>query len=199
MAILNDARRSACKIGDVQADAEVRTVHGKDGVLTEHAVESGSPISDHYRVDPAEIEIEGVVTDTPLSALAFPGAASVNALQSAASGDDAPSAAAMAAIEAYFDSAEIITIVTRRKTYENMVLTHFTFEDTARSANRLEFVIRARQLRIVDTATGAAIVRPKATTHQKKKSAGQAATKEAPPATTGKSRSILASVFGIGS
>ena len=171
--------RCVCTIGDVQLDAEIRTPHTKTGTLTEHAVESGSPITDHYRVDPAEVEVEGVVTDSPTSSVPLPGFGLVEGVRAALEGGgQTPSETARDALEAYFDSAEIITIVTRRKTYERMVLTSFSYVDSAETANVLRFTVRARQIRLTDTATGVAIERPKSTTHAKKKGAGKGATKE---------------------
>lgn len=176
MAFFDAIKRSVCTIGDVQVDAEIRTMHGKDGTLTEHPVEAGSPITDHYRVAPPEVEIDAIVSDTPIGDLALPGVATVSAVLSAQGGDRTPSQAALEAIAAYFDNAEIITIRTRRTTYENMVLTSFAFTDEASTGNALRFTLRAKQVRLVSTETGFAIERPKKATHQKKKSAGKGAT-----------------------
>lgn len=41
------------------------TVEGAS-VLTEHAVESGSPISDHKRANPRRVSIEAIVSNTPI-------------------------------------------------------------------------------------------------------------------------------------
>lgn len=177
---LGTAKVAVCTIGNVQLDAEIRTPHSKSGTLTDHAVESGSPVTDHYRVEPDEIEIEGIVSDSPLSAIPIPGYGAIQAVRSAIEGGgQSPSLVARDALEAYFDNAEIITIVTRLKTYENMVLTSFTYVDSVENANVLRFTVRAKQIRLVGTRTGVAIVKPKKATHAAKKSAGQGGTKEA--------------------
>jgi len=191
MAFFGAQGKSKCVIGEVQCDAEIRTSHGKTGTLTEHAVESGSPVTDHYRVDPDQVEIEGVISDSPLSDIPLPAAGTVGAIAGAIGNDQSPSQTARDALESYFDNAEIITITTRRKTYTNMVLTSFAYTDEVGTANVLRFTIRARKIRLVDTETGLAIEKPKAPTHAKKKSAGQAATSEA----SEKKRSVAAALL----
>lgn len=196
MAFFDTAKTSKCTIGDVQCDAEIRTRHGKEGSLSEHAVESGSPVTDHYRVDPDEIEIEAIISDSPMSSIPLPGAGTVGAIAGALGDNQSPSQSARDALEAYFDNAEIVTIVTRRKTYERMVLTSLSYTDTVETANALHFSVRARRIRLTGTQTGNAIALPKSTSHAEKKSVGQAATKEA---TTEKPSSTLANIFGVGS
>lgn len=199
MAILGTAKQSVCTIGDVQCDAEIRTAHGKAGTLTEHPVESGAPVTDHYRVDPDEVEIEGLVSDSPLSDVPFPGFGTVTSIASALEGgDQTPSQIARDALIAYFDDAEIITITTRLRTYDQMVLTSLRYDDTAQNGNVLRFTVRARKIRLTDTATGQAITIPKTPTHAKKQSAGKAGTNTAGDAAAGKPQSILAGLFGVG-
>lgn len=196
MAFFDTANRSRCVIGDVQCDAEIRTVHGKEGQLTEHAVESGAPVTDHYRVRPDEVEIDAIVSDSPLNNIPIPGWGTVTSIGAAlAGGDQTPSQTARDALEAYFDNAEIITIETRRRTYEQMVLTSLSYADEVANGNVLRFTVRARRIRLTDTATGVAIELPASPTHAKKKKAGAAGTKD-----TGarKPRSIGAALVGIG-
>ena len=53
------------KIDTIAIDAVVRETHRFAGEVTEHPVETGSNLSDHYRQAPRGIELEGVITDTP--------------------------------------------------------------------------------------------------------------------------------------
>lgn len=176
MAFYSGIKVPQTSIGDVHVDCAERQRHGKTGTLTEHAVDSGTPVSDHYRVDPDEVEIQGIISNTPLTGI--PGAAAVNSFSSADSGDLTPSQIALQTLESYFDNAEIIEIKTRRKEYTDMVLTSLTVEDEARTAGGLFFTIRARKIRIVSTEEGEAIAKPaknpKDPAGQKKKEKGKA-------------------------
>lgn len=49
-------------------DCVTTETHEGTSVLTEHAVESGAPISDHKRANPDRVTIEAIVSNTPLGA-----------------------------------------------------------------------------------------------------------------------------------
>lgn len=53
-------------IGSVHCDACVSEIHSETGEATEHPVEKGSNISDHYRANPRTVRIEGFITNTPI-------------------------------------------------------------------------------------------------------------------------------------
>lgn len=53
-------------IGSIFIDAVVRETHHLAAELTQHPVEDGSDLSDHYRPAPRAVELEGVITDMPL-------------------------------------------------------------------------------------------------------------------------------------
>ncbi len=50
----------------LEFDCVTSETHEGVSVLTEHAVESGAPISDHKRHNPDRVSIEAIVTNTPL-------------------------------------------------------------------------------------------------------------------------------------
>lgn len=62
----------------LEFDCVTTETHEATSVLTEHAVESGAPVSDHKRANPDRISIEAVVTNTPLDAPPPSGFASSN-------------------------------------------------------------------------------------------------------------------------
>lgn len=50
----------------VEIDAYLSESHSLQANITDHAVEQGSPVSDHIRLLPRIISLSGIITDTPL-------------------------------------------------------------------------------------------------------------------------------------
>ena len=165
-------------IGNIRVDASVRENHGLEGVLTDHPVEKGIDITDHYRVNPRVLTIEAVVSNTPINA-SYPIGTAIDSVKAIATGDDQPAANAWGQVEKLFTRAEIITIETSFKSYENMVLTSFSTVREPGGIDGMRFSVTARELRIVETQTTTAIELPKTETGQKEKSRGKQNNKEA--------------------
>jgi hypothetical protein len=54
------------QIGTIWIDVSVREHHALDAEVTDHPVEQGADISDHIRVNPETLQIDGIVTNQPL-------------------------------------------------------------------------------------------------------------------------------------
>lgn len=184
------------KIGEVTVDASVAEGHTLEGDVTEHPVEKDSDISDNYRVRPRTVQIEGVISDTPLST-GFPGETLVNSIGSALSGAS-PSKTAWDQIQDYFDNAQVIDISTSLQSYPNMVLTNFSVARDAKNGQNLRFSCTAKRLRVVQIATVDALKTPETTTGTggSKSKGAKGATDS--PASGEKSKSILAKGLDAG-
>jgi hypothetical protein len=53
-------------IGIVHFDAAISETHTESGTSTEHPVEKGTDISDHFRVNPKSFSMEGLITNHPI-------------------------------------------------------------------------------------------------------------------------------------
>jgi hypothetical protein len=99
-------------IGGYPIDVALSEEHKRSADVTEHAVEKGSDLSDNIRVKQREITIEGVVTDTPIGAIALdPTRQNV---------DGMISQDAYRQLEALFDSGDTFTLICARGKFENM-------------------------------------------------------------------------------
>lgn len=58
--------RDGYRIDTIAIDAVVRETHRFAGEATTHPVEDGSDVSDHYRPASRAVQLEGIITDTPL-------------------------------------------------------------------------------------------------------------------------------------
>jgi hypothetical protein len=122
---------------------------GRVADITDHAVERGSDISDHYRKRPQNIQIEGVVTNTPIET-GFPGQTAISSVVNAVKGAD-PVKSAWDTINGYFVNAEIITISTSLESYPNVALTSFSVTRDVANGQNLRFSCTARQMNIIST------------------------------------------------
>lgn len=178
-------------------DASVREVHSVAGELSDHPVEVGIDIVDNYRVLPRVLQIEGLVTDTPLST-EFPGASLINSAIGVIEGDVAPSVNAWQEFQRFFDEAVVLTINTRLKRYTNMVLIALDVTRDANTANGLTFTASAREILFVDTEEGTALTLPVSPTGQKTKSAGKATNTNANGAEASESSGLVKIGQGLG-
>jgi len=54
------------RIGIVSIDAAITETHTSAGTLTEHPIESGASITDHFNVNPRRLDLDGVITNHPV-------------------------------------------------------------------------------------------------------------------------------------
>jgi hypothetical protein len=161
-------------------DASIQEGHMIQGDVTDHPVETGADVVDHYRVKPRTITIDGIITNTPIET-GFVGSTAVASVTAIANGDADPVTNAWEELQRFFDQAVVLKIETSLKVYENMVLTSLSVNRTASTGNELRFNASARAIRFVQTEEAEAIQIPKTTTGQKQKPKGKKTTKEANP------------------
>ena len=160
----------------IQFDCVTSETHEGISELTEHAVETGAPISDHKRVKPRRLTIECLVTNTPLDAPPPSGAGDGSnpiTAEVRSEDDDAPgegggqrARAQVVVFSAAFDRMtdvhnaldalrtgdEFVTITTRIRTYENMQIVSVTSPREAPDGDSLRFNIEAVEVRIAETS-----------------------------------------------
>ncbi len=143
----------------IVVDCSVRETHSIDGQVSDHPVETGIDIVDHYRVLPRKVQLEAIISDTPLTT-GFPGATLVNSVIGLVEGDKSPSLNAWEEFQRFFDEAVVVDVNTSLKKYTNMVLTSFAVTRDAATGQVLAFTLAAREIRFVSTAFGEAIELP---------------------------------------
>lgn len=177
----------------IVVDASVSENHSVTGEVSEHPVESGIDIVDHYRVLPRQIELEAIVTNTPI-ATGLPGSTLINSVIGLVNGDSDPSSNAWNELNRFFDEAVVLDIATSLKKYENMVLTDLQVVRNSATAQGLHFTASAREVRFVDTQFGAVLPDPVSALGQATKSTGKKTNEDA-NAKQSKQSSALYKVF----
>ena len=130
-------------------DAVVSEDVSFDADVTEFPVESGASITDHVRVKPAVISLDGIVSDTPIGPIA---ALRDNPLFiTPGLGGSLPSDEAYDALWRILNAAETITVATSKRVYDNMVLQSLAISHTATDGDSLRFKATFKQIAMVTT------------------------------------------------
>ena len=148
----------------LQFDAVTSESHEATSVLTEHAVESGAPISDHKRANPERISIEALITNTPLDTPPPSGYGTSGITTSLSKEDDKVS---VLLYSAKFDrisdvistlrrlrlEATELTVSTRIHTYESVQLVSVTVPRTPEDGESVKVTLELQQVRIAQSRT----------------------------------------------
>lgn len=175
-------------IGSIQLDASVSEIHSSQADITEFPVEDGSNITDHINKKPDVVQIEGIVSNTPIKSFTdFFGAAPIKSLSNSLNGisNDLAKTAYEQLLE-IVEGNELITIITSLRTYENMAIESFSVNRDSSRSDSLHFTAVAREITLVQTAESSllASVTPQELRGQPNKKTGNKATKALPATPT---------------
>ncbi|MDD5034859.1 MAG: hypothetical protein PHE55_08890 [Methylococcaceae bacterium] len=140
------------QVGIVMFDATLNETHSDTAEVTEHPVEFGADVSDNIRMMPATLELEGIVSSTPIVFLASITAPSPleNKLQLYPTRSyDRPGDAYDELRRAMREDGGGITVSTTLRTYENMAITSLEANRDAENGNVLHVSISLREVKKV--------------------------------------------------
>lgn len=110
--------------------------------VTDHPVEDGSDVSDNVRLKPRELTFtNGIVSDTPIGAIA------TDTTRGDISGTYSQDA--YNRLENIWLARQPVTVVTRLKKYENMILDRLSINDDSKTSHALVFTAHFKQVTIV--------------------------------------------------
>lgn len=179
LALITGDSPQRLKIADViVVDATTREVPTYEADLSKNPVEDGPDVTDHIRIRPVRLEIEGVISETPLTlASSVQGlvASGLGGIAGRATGSSLVGAAATVvggaigaklfgesknpALEAYkklldlFSKREPFTVTSKLESYANMVITKLTFPRDPRTGKALIFNATFEQIQVVVAKT----------------------------------------------
>jgi len=125
-------------IDGYRLDAAPSEDHAFESEVTSHPVEDGADITDHVRARPVTVSISGVVSDSPIGAVADQRVLG-----------DVPSADAFTLLLEIRDAREPVTIQTNLRTFDNMVLTSLQVPQDASTGQSLRFRATFVQVELV--------------------------------------------------
>lgn len=172
MAITFLLLRQLTKIDTITLDVSVAETYTGEVEVTEHPVEEGFNVVDHARAKPDMLTIEGVVSNTPLSMSQqrrLVQAASgvqfeTTTQQDQIEGQPGYAEAAFAKLEELRKTGKLVTVLTKLKTYEEMVLVSLVVPRNSTTGDALRFTAVFKHIRVVkNKLTSATIAKePKA-------------------------------------
>lgn len=143
-------------IGPISADVTVEEEHHDELFITLHPVEQGAAISDHAFKMPARVRIKagwsqggkGMFGNDGLAGLASSAVAIVPTM-----GDPSYLADIYANLLNFQESAQLLTIVTGKRLYDNMLIRELSVTTDQRTENALLVEIECQEVIIVQTQT----------------------------------------------
>lgn len=138
-------------------DAAPVETHTLDSATTDHPIEDGADVTDHIRVLPDRVTIEGIVSNTPIGLAAEVRSSASQFLVESTGGEitadtplrGLPADDALALLKQIRADREPVTVVTTIETYENMVMESLTIPQGTGDA--LQFRATFREIQIVKT------------------------------------------------
>ena len=140
------------QIGTVELDANMNEVSTKSSRVTEHPVEDGSNITDNVVDDPEELQIDGLISNTPAD------------LIEALSTQVTRAEDAWNELVRLKDEREPISVFTSRREYEDMIIQRLVRTRNAGIGDAVQFSISLKTIRKVASEVVAAPTRPQRNT-----------------------------------
>lgn len=139
------------KIDTVELDAAITEKHSAGVEITKHPIEEGANPTDHARLLPFQISVDGMLTNTPLGAelRAARGVTSSAATSTGAVGAAGPAQRSMAALEKIRVDRRAVTVVSDFRTYSNMLITKIDVPRDAKNGESIRFSISMEEIRFV--------------------------------------------------
>lgn len=139
----------------LEFDCVTNETHEGASVLTEHAVETGAPISDHKRADPDRITVEAIVTQTPLGAPPPSGYGTTTVVETTSERGTVAFSTDFDRIGDVLDTlrrlrleATAVTLSTRYHTYEDVQITRVTQPRAPEDGHSARITIELQQVRV---------------------------------------------------
>lgn len=138
----------------IEVDAVLSERHSAQVEITKHPVEAGVSPADHARLLPLKLQMEAVVTNTPLSQVdrdfrgVFDGAAS-----SGAPGSPGYAQRVMAELDKLKTDRKLINVATSLRLYRNVMLTGIEVPRDSKMVDAYRFTVTFEEVRLVNTDT----------------------------------------------
>jgi len=138
MAILRGFFITNTKIDDLTLDVATVVEHRFDAEVTDHPVSEGENISDHVTPQPDAVTVTGIISRTPIDPAIISEEASNSRYQRA-----------FDKLRDLKENPRLITLLTQRRQYENMVVTGISIVDDVNTGDSLQFTANFRHIRQV--------------------------------------------------
>ena len=140
-------------IDNYPIDVAKMETHTLEAEVTDHPTEKGSTITDHVRLNPIEVTLECLISDTPIGTIADDPTRRLGDIEIEGETDTTiptPSEDAYTRLKRIREARETVTIETSLDRFENMILTRLTVPRSSETSGGLTFEVTFRQVVIVE-------------------------------------------------
>jgi len=136
-------------VGAIELDASISETHTAANDITKFPVEQGVDITDHVRRQPDRVSIRGIVTDHPIYGI------------SRGPGFIRPTLTSGRSLDAYgkfltmLDEAQLVSVVTSLRQYQNMVIESMKVPRTAKLGRAVEVSLELREIKTAQVSVAA--------------------------------------------
>lgn len=124
-------------IASLRLDATLSENHDMKATVTSNPVEDGTEVSDHIYNSPLEVQIDGLVSNAPITRLGLQ-EATEDRVQDA-----------FTELERLYEARKPVTIVTGLKVYKSMVMVQLSIPRDRSTGESLRFSAQFRQIKTV--------------------------------------------------
>ena len=142
---------------EIPLDAVISRFHNFRSAVTRAPIEDGSTINDHVILEPESFSMEGLVSDHPVDLLESLSSVvgAVGSVFGFGGESETRSITAAKALEEAWRQKALLTIVTRLKTYDDMVIESLSWGESQGLAEALSFTLTVTKIRKVSLTTTA--------------------------------------------
>lgn len=142
------------KIAELDVEVAISETHESAVQVTQNPVENGVDITDHVQVLPRKLQIEGAISDTPISFLSGVRSVLSGAFNLLTTGDFGKSSTATAydTLRNILNTKEIVEIATGFDLYENMIMTSLRVPRDANSGSVMRFIATFQEVVTVSSS-----------------------------------------------
>ena len=144
-----------------QVDAFVNEAHVYSNTITDHPVEEGSNVSDHSRPEPERLQLEVLVSATPLSGSGSTKQTGADGSRFTTTGAQLDAGRMRTALEKFEElrtTGALLTVVTSFRRYESMAIESINIPRDAKGAGALRFQVALKKIRVVRNKLTRAVV-----------------------------------------
>lgn len=147
-------QQKRAQIGGINLDASISEEHVSECDVTENPIEDGAIVTDHVHVKPAQLTIEGIVSDTPITFAVINNVVGfVNAVNTTILGNSSRSTDAYNALIDLQKSREPFTVITGLRVYKDMIMTSLSVPRDAQRGKAVNFTAELKQIIIAKSKT----------------------------------------------
>ena len=145
------------QIGVMTFDISIKEVHTRTAIVTENEVEDGSVVSDHVRINPDTLSIDGEIAEFPVGLLGFDGISATDLQRKILGSEGLVSGVRKTPQDAWkylteiFEAGEPVQIITGLQAYDEMLIEKLSVPRSSKDGKNLIFSAQLKKINFAVT------------------------------------------------